>query len=155
MKVKPLTVRAANKAVDELHRHHKAVRGHKFSLGAYKDGQLVGVVIVGRPVARLTCQATVAEVTRLATDGTPNACSFLYGRAARVAKEMGYESIQTFILESEPGTSLRASGWVDEGINRRDGKGWNNRQGRLPIDGLVSGAKRRWRKSFPSNQNQS
>ena len=149
LSVKPLTLKAANAAVDKLHRHHKKVRGHKFSLGAFnKNGDLVGVVIVGRPVARLTCQKTIAEVTRLATDGTPNACSFLYARAARVAKEMGYESIQTFILECEPGTSLKASGWEDEGINRQDGKGWNNRQGRLPIDGLKSMAKRRWRKSL-------
>ena len=42
----------------------------------------------------------VVEVTRLCTDGTKNACSFLYGAAARIAKEMGYKQIQTYILES-------------------------------------------------------
>lgn len=76
---------------------------------------MVGVCIVGRPVARNTNQRTIVEVTRLCTDGTPNACSALYGAAARAAKALGYEKIQTFILASEPGTSLRATGWVCEG----------------------------------------
>ena len=53
----------------------------------------------------------VLEVTRLVTDGTANACSLLYAAAARVGKELGYERIQTFILATEPGTSLRAAGW--------------------------------------------
>lgn len=73
---------------------------------------MVGVICVGRPVARMTDQRKVLEVTRLCTDGTKNACSKLYAAAARVGKEMGYEKIQTFILESEPGTSLIASGWI-------------------------------------------
>jgi len=59
----------------------------------------------------MTSQRKIVEVTRLVTDGTKNACSFLYSAAARVAKELGYESIQTFILESESGVSLIASGW--------------------------------------------
>jgi hypothetical protein len=78
------------------------------------DGELIGAAIVGRPVARMTEQYAVAEVTRLVTDGTPNACSMLYSAAARAAKAMGFSRIQTFILESEPGSSLRAAGWVRE-----------------------------------------
>jgi hypothetical protein len=64
-----------------------------------------------------------AEVTRLCTDGYINACSFLYGAAARVAKEMGYTKIITYILESEDGASLRASGWTFGGV--RGGGTWN------------------------------
>mgnify|MGYP003131465257 FL=1 len=108
----PLTLAQANHYVSILHRHHKPCVGHKFSIGCINDDhKIVGVCIAGRPVSASTNQEWVLEVSRLATDSTPNACSFLYGAAARAAKALGYVSIQTFILESEPGTSLRASGW--------------------------------------------
>lgn len=120
----------ANDFVALVHRHHKPVRGHRFSIGAQIGGRLVGVVIVGRPVARRTDQTQIAEVTRLATDGTKNACSFLYARAARAAESLGYREIQTFILESEPGTSLVAAGW--ECLGPTAGGDWNrpSRRGR-------------------------
>lgn len=113
----------ANDFVARVHRHHKPVRGHRFSIGAQIGERLVGVVIVGRPVARRTDQTQIAEVTRLATDGTKNACSFLYARAARAAESLGYREIQTFILESEPGTSLVAAGWTRVGPSA--GGDWN------------------------------
>jgi hypothetical protein len=101
----------ANAFVLAHHRHHRPVVGHLFSLGAALDGRIVGVVIVGRPVARLRDDGETAEVTRLCTDGTSNACSFLYGAAARAAFALGYRRIGTYILASEPGTSLTAAGW--------------------------------------------
>ena len=33
-----------------------------------------------------------------------------------MAKELGYERIITYILESEPGTSLKAVGWKEDGV---------------------------------------
>ena len=123
MRVRPLTLKQANEFVERLHRHHKKVVGHRFSLGAFMEDVLVGVVIVGRPVARMVDQYRIAEVTRLCTDGTKNACSFLYGAAARVAKEMGFDAIQTYTLPSEGGSSLRASGWTFEG--EAGGGDWN------------------------------
>ena len=88
MKACPTTLKEANAFVGELHRHHDEVVGHRFSFGAEVDGKLVGTVIVGRPVAPKTDQYKVAEVTRLCTDGTANACSFLYGAAAKICKIM-------------------------------------------------------------------
>ena len=112
LKAVPLTLAQANEFVSLLHRHHKPCVGHRFSIGCMDEsGKIVGVCIAGRPVSSSTNQEWVLEVSRLATDSTPNACSFLYGAAAKAAKALGYVSIQTFILESEPGTSLRASGW--------------------------------------------
>lgn len=67
----------ANAFVSNLHRHHKPVVGHLFSIGAVLGDQLVGVAIVGRPVSRMRDDGLTAEVTRLCTDGTKNACSFL------------------------------------------------------------------------------
>jgi len=107
----PLTLAEANAFVAEHHRHHKPVVGHKFSIGAAIGGKTVGAVIVGRPVARGLDDGLTLEVTRLATDGTPNACSFLYGAAARAAFSLGFRRIGTYILASEPGTTLRAAGW--------------------------------------------
>jgi hypothetical protein len=114
--VRPVELSTANAYVAAYHRHHQPVQGHRFSLGAYDDGRLCGVVVVGRPVARLAGDPlSVLEVTRLCTDGTKNACSILYAAAARVGHEMGYERIQTYILDTESGVSLRAAGWQYEG----------------------------------------
>ncbi len=57
-------------------------------------------------------QWKTAEVTRLVTDGTENACSMLYRAAWRAWKEMGGERMITYILNTEPGTSLKAAGFV-------------------------------------------
>lgn len=111
MKVQEISLHEANAFVIQHHRHHDAVRGHKWSLGAYKDGKLCGVCIVGRPVGRRLDDGHTLEITRLCSDGTRNACSCLYGAAARRARKEGYSRIITFILESEPGTSLKAAGW--------------------------------------------
>ena len=105
--VKPMSLADANRFVAEHHRHHKPVRGHKFSLGCMANGRLAGVAIVGRPVSRYLDDGLTLEVNRLCTDGTKNACSFLYGAAARAAKVMGYRKIITYILDTESGTSLR------------------------------------------------
>ena len=90
MKVIPLTLAQANEFVARLHRHHKPVVGHRFSIGLEQEGMLVAVAIVGRPVARHTDQYRIAEVTRLCSDGTKNACSALYSACARIAREMGF-----------------------------------------------------------------
>ena len=115
--VVPIELREANDFIAAMHRHHAPVVGHRFSIGVVDEsGLLRGVCVVGRPVARLAGHPReVAEVTRLATDGTYNACSILYAAAARACKAMGFRRIQTYTLPSEGGASLRASGWVCEG----------------------------------------
>jgi hypothetical protein len=118
MNVTRIELKEANDFVAAFHRHHKPVVGHRFSIGAEHDGKIVGCVIVGRPVARQTDQRNVAEITRLVTDGTPNACSFLYAQAARAAKELGFTIIQTFVLQSESGISLKAAGWKCCGLTK-------------------------------------
>jgi hypothetical protein len=147
MRVVPLTLTQANAYITQHHRHHKPVVGHRFSIGAWDDG-LVGVCVVGRPVARGCDPYFVAEVTRLATDGSPNACSFLYGAAARVCKHMGFRHIQTYVLQTEPGTSLKATGWRQDGMTA--GGDWNNgreRVGTRRIDQPMT-PKQRWVKDL-------
>ena len=82
-----------------------------------------GVAIVGHPIARRLDDGLTVEVLRVCTDGTHNACSILYGACARIAREMGYKRIVTYTLESEPGTSLKASGWTR--IGEAGGGDWN------------------------------
>jgi hypothetical protein len=113
----------ANAFVTAHHRHHKPVIGHLFSLGAVLGDKIVGVAIVGRPVSRHRDNGETAEVTRLCTDGTRNACSFLYGAAARAAFALGFKKIGTYILASENGASLKASGW--RLIGETPGRSWS------------------------------
>ncbi len=143
--VRPVELADLNRFVALHHRHHKPVQGHRFSLCAVKNGRIVGVASVGRPVARMTCPRSVVEVTRLCTDGTRNACSILYAAAARAAKEIGYTRIQTFILDEEPGVTLRAAGWRLDGVSA-GGDGWYSRDGRR--DDQPTNPKQRWVKDL-------
>lgn len=111
IKAVPLSIQDAKAYVEANHRHHKAAAGDKYRIGAAINGELVGVVQVGRPVSRMLDDGKTLEVIRLCTTGDKDVCSFLYSRAARVAKELGYSKIITYILDTEPGTSLKASGW--------------------------------------------
>ena len=124
MTVVPLTLKCANDFVIQNHRHHGKVQGCKFCIGAVDEkGKLRGVAIVGRPVSRHLDNGTTAEITRLCTDGFKNACSFLYAACARIAKEMGYTKIITYILITENGASLKAAGWSEQGVG--GGGNWN------------------------------
>lgn len=112
MKAVPLDLKEANAFVEKLHRHHLPVYRDKFRIGcADEDGKLIGVIQVARPVSRYLDDGNTLEVVRCCSDGTYNVCSFLYSKAARVTKELGYTRIITYILKSEIGTSLKASGW--------------------------------------------
>ncbi len=121
-----ITLDEANAFVREHHRHHKPVVGHLFSIGAILGDRIVGVVIVGRPVARMRDDGLTAEVTRLCTDGTRNACSFLYGRAARAAFALGFKRIGTYLLAFEPGTSCVAAGW--RLVGEAGGGSWSRKE---------------------------
>lgn len=110
--------------VSAHHRHHTPPAGHLFSIGAFRGADLVGVVIVGRPVARRRDDGLTAEVTRLCVrPDERNACSFLYGKAARAALAMGFSSIGTYTLARESGVSLRAAGWI--AIAEIKGRSWD------------------------------
>lgn len=146
--VVPVELKEANGFIAALHRHHAPVVGHRFSIGCVSaDGVLHGVCVVGRPVARLAGHPRdVAEVTRLATDGTNNACSILYGAAARATKAMGFRRIQTYTLPSEHGASLRAAGWVLEG--EAGGGQWKHTDGKPRRTDQPTDTKWRWAVTF-------
>ncbi|WP_448673341.1 XF1762 family protein [Pseudoxanthomonas mexicana] len=98
--------------IRDHHRHHGIPTGYLWGHGLHDScGELVGVATVGRPVARMLDDGLTVEVTRCCTDGSPNACSMLYGAARRAAIAKGYRRGLTYILASEDGGSLRASGY--------------------------------------------
>lgn len=108
----PLNITKANAYVAKRHRHSKPVQGAYFAVGVQRGGEPCGVAIVGRPIARNNDDGLTVEILRVCTDGTLHACSNLYGRCCRVARELGYQRILTYTLASEPGTSLRAAGFT-------------------------------------------
>lgn len=120
----PIELKDAQNYINKFHRHHQAAHRDKFRIAAMEDGEIIGVVQVGRPVSRVLDDGKTLEVLRLCTNGKKDVCSFLYSRAARIAKEMGYTKIITYILESETGTSLKASGWKLE-ADGVGGSDWN------------------------------
>lgn len=132
LRLRPASYKLACEFVAEHHRHNPPPQGHKFSIAVVDDGQvndygvsmIVGVIIVGRPVARHLDDGHTLEVTRSCTDGTPNVNSKLYGAAWRATKALGYRRLITYTQADEPGVSLRASGWrvVAERPAR---KGWD------------------------------
>ena len=113
----------ANAFIEQYHRHHGKVVGHKFSIGATLGDKIVGVAIVGRPVARMRDDGLTLEVTRLCSDGTRNACSFLYGACARATMALGFRRIGTYILASENGASVKAAGW--RLVGETPGRSWS------------------------------
>jgi hypothetical protein len=139
----PITLRDAVAFIEQHHRHHDPPRGGVLAIGCAVDGSedLCGVAIMGRPVARALNDGWTAEVTRLAADGTPNACSILYAAAWRTARAMGYRKLITYTLASEPGTSLRAAGW--RVVGEVDGRSWS-RPSRPRVDHHPTQDKLRW-----------
>lgn len=109
----PVTFSQASAFVAQHHRHHRPPRGTKFALGVARveDSTLVGVALVGRPVARHYDDGLTLEVNRTCTDGTPNANSALYGAAWRAASALGYRRLITYTQAGESGASLRGAGW--------------------------------------------
>lgn len=113
LEIVPISLAEANAFVERNHRHHGPVTGHKFSVAVanMETGEIVGVAIVGRPVARYLDDGWTLEVNRCCTDGTYNACSMLYAAAWRAARAMGYKKLVTYILDTENGASLKAAGY--------------------------------------------
>lgn len=150
MRIVPTTLAQANDFVRRFHRHHAPVISHRWSLGVAEGERLCGVAICGRPRARMLPQYSLLEINRVATDGTKNACSKLYGACAAIAKLMGFDDIETAILAEEPGTSLKAAGYEFRRVSR--GGYWNrpSRGGRRTDQ--PAGAKQIWGKrlNFPA-----
>ena len=137
--------REANEFVREYHRTHQPVPGCKFCVAVSNGETIVGVAIVGRPVARHLDDGWTLEVNRTCTDGTKNVNSMLYGACQRAAFALGYKKLITYTLPEEGGASLRASNW--KCIGQAGGRTWN-RKNRPRVDIHPSQKKLLWEKSL-------
>jgi hypothetical protein len=124
MEIVHIELDEANAFVAAHHRHHQPVTGHRFSIGLVTaDKELVGVAIIGRPVSRYMDNGLTLEVNRVATDGTKNACSMLYGACRRACFALGFKRLITYTLPNESGSSLMGAGW--KCLGRAGGGSWN------------------------------
>lgn len=152
LKVVPLSLKQANEFVTKHHRHNKRCAGHKFSLGAMFQDHLVGVVIVGRPVARKLDKDLTLEISRncVLDEAPKGTCSFLYAKAIKVWQSMGGKKIITYTVESESGASLRAVNFENTATSRRfpkHHKGWRTRDNREHQDVQLQ-LRLRWEKNL-------
>jgi len=124
MNIVPIKQDEAKAFVTQNHRHHKAPAGSIFQIGCAEAGEMIGVAMVGRPVSRELDNGWTLEVNRLCVkEGNKNACSMLYAACWRACKALGYTKCITYILDTEPGTSLNAAGW--KCIGKKGGGTWN------------------------------
>lgn len=126
LELQPITQRKAFEFIKRFHRHHQPPRGSVWCAGVNNGEHLVGVIVVGRPVARMLQDGWTAEVTRCCIDpeaDAKNAASMLYGAAARAMRATGYKRLITYIRHDEKGTSLVAAGW--KSIYTTPAKSWN------------------------------
>jgi hypothetical protein len=133
----PVKRDTARAFVRDHHRHSRPPIGDVIRTGLADDGVLVAVAMAGRPVARCFDDGTTLEVLRVCTLGHDNACSRLYGALARAAKALGYRRLITYTLVTEPGSSLRAVGFVVDNVRARPPAEWRTRHqhlGDLPIE---------------------
>tara|TARA_R110000824_G_scaffold294669_5_gene483067 strand:- start:1176 stop:1757 length:582 start_codon:yes stop_codon:yes gene_type:complete len=135
--------------ISKHHRHHAPSVGDKCRFGVMFQDHLIAVAMLGRPVNRHNDDGSTLEVTRLAVNNdlpheiTMNACSKLYSSCCRWAKQNGYKSVITYTLDSERGSSLKASNFVHEHTTK--GGSWNCKS-RVRKSSKNTGAKKRWRK---------
>jgi len=141
LELQPITYPEACEFIRKHHSHHLPPQGWKFGVAVNDGVNVVGVVTVGRPVARHLDNGYTLEVTRCCTDGTKNAASMLYGAAWRAVKAMGYKRLITYTLVEETGTSLKAAGWTE--LYTTDGGGWSHKS-RPRVDTHPLGQKRLW-----------
>ena len=147
MNLRPLTQRAARDWIDEHHRHSGAPRGDVIRVGVEVDGQIVGVGMAGRPVARMLDDGYTLEILRVCTQGAENACSAIYGALCRAAKALGWRTVITYTLASETAASVRAAGFVRDADVRAEDSWSRPSRGRV-TEKRPTCAKVRWRRDL-------
>jgi hypothetical protein len=136
----PVTVKAARAWVRQTHRHLPHLQGGLFAVAIHDGRELCGVAVAGNP-PRVWQGTGRIVISRVSTNGAENGCSMLYGAICRAAKALGYREAWTYTLPAEPGTSLRAAGFIDMGLT--DGGEWS-RPSRARAPAKRPERKRRW-----------
>lgn len=143
MNIIPMTIATANKFVANFHRHNKKVHGAKFAIGLAEEGELIGVAIAGRPIARMLDNGHTIEILRVCVkEQFKNSNSKLYARIKRICQLMGYEKIITYTLNNESRSSLKAIG-AKQVSETKPGE-WSRSRRRRTSQRIYSQTKLRW-----------
>ena len=144
LRLRPWTVKRETAiAFNLIHRKLPRVQGAMWCVSIRDGNEIVGMALVGWP----SQEQTTDEIDHLRVlrctvkEGVKNGCSMLYGACWRAARAMGVESMDTFTHLDEPGTSLRAAGWIEDGLT--DG-GEHARKSRPRAPAIDPRPKRRW-----------
>lgn len=145
LRLRPWTVKraAALTFVEQVHRRLKRVQGAMWCVSVREGNEIVGVALVGWPARKLSnpeCD-TLAVLRVAVKEGYKNACSMLYGACWRAARAMGCENMVTYTHIDEPGTSLKAAGWIEDGVT---GGGEHDRPSRRRKAAVDPRPKKRW-----------
>lgn len=144
LRIVPCTIKQANAYIKEWHRHNGPVLAARIALAVADDqGNIHGVGIAGRPNARMLDDGYTLEAERVCTDGQKNACSMIYAALWRAARAIGYTSMVTYTLTSEPGTTMKAVNWRLDGVTRGDS--WDRPGRRRKTVEVCLQDKYRWR----------
>lgn len=145
LRLRPWTVKRADALafVRDVHRRLPKVQGAMWCVSVRDGAEIVGVALVGWPSRVQTSdEVDHLRVLRVAVkEGYKNACSMLYSACWRAARAMGASSMDTFTHLDEPGTSLKAAGWIEDGTT--DG-GEYDRKSRRRAPQVDAAPKRRW-----------
>jgi hypothetical protein len=152
LRVVPVTLTDARIYVQRWHSHLDAPVGGLFAAAVeHVERGVVCVAVMGRPVARLLDQRdagggrSVAELTRVASDGTaPHAASMAGAAVSRAALVLGYRRLVSKTLLGEAGTMYRAMGWRAVAVRNRPRDETWEREGRVREHPAQPGAKVRW-----------
>ena len=139
--VRPCTIKAAQKWIAIHYRKLKKMQGAMWAVRAVREGKTVGVAAVGNPCQEWQLKGVLCLLRMAVLEGQPNVCSMLYGACARAARAMGAVDLVTYTHLDEPGTSLKAAGWIDGG--ETDG-GEYDRPSRPRQPALFPDPKKRW-----------
>lgn len=139
--LRPCTVTFAKKWIATTHRRLKNLQGAMWAIQIVSGEKTVGVAAVGHPARLLMIDGVLCVLRVAVMDGIPNGCSMLYGACSRAARAMGATDLVTYTHIDEPGTSLKASGWVYGGLT--DGGEWD-RTKRPRQKALFPEPKHRW-----------
>lgn len=139
--LQPISFEEACDFIRLHHRHHQPPVGWKFGIAVNDGEKVVGVAVVGRPVARMLDDGWTLELTRLCVDGTRNASSKLLSAAQRATFALGYKKLITYTLPEEGGASLRASNW--HCVGEAGGGSWH-RSSRPRVDKAPTAQKVLW-----------
>jgi len=138
----PITFAEARAFIVQHHRHHLPPVGCKACVGVTDGERVVGVAVVGRPVARAEDDGWTAEITRTCVlDGVRNAGSAAMGAGIRLAHALGYKRVITRTMIDESGVTLRAVGM--KRVKEYESRSWDA-PGRPRVDKHPLGQKILW-----------